>query len=116
MSKDYLRLSRYTVKSMYGFVLFFQIGFKSIVRYDKFTLHSKPNQYSVQGDYIIFSDDFQRFELNFCEILENHKDYDELEMEDLKDPVIVLHKKYIHKLTLRNYLDHELGFRPTKQL
>ena len=72
--------------------------------------------YTTQGDYVIFDFNYATVELDIEEITKSCKDYDSLKLELIDEPSIIIHRKYIHKLKIDKVLEHILMLEPTQSL
>ena len=88
----------YSVKSDLANILLYTKEDKQIVSIKNFKLYSISRHCRVQGDYVIFDNDYSRLEFDFQRIEMDCQDYDSLDLQSIDQQAFVIHKKYIHTL------------------
>ena len=107
---------KYGVESKDGCLILYDSNIQLSVNYKSLTLRCSLLPYKVLDEYVIFHYSKIAVELDYEEVGGHCEDYDDLNLDALENPVIVLHKKYIHKLHADSDKVHKLGFEPTEYL
>ena len=86
------------------------------INFKKITLKSNSSYCKTQDEYVIFDFDHAKIDLNFEEVSTIYEDYTFLDLDLIDKPSIIMHKKYIHKITINKDLENNLDFEPTKSI
>ena len=106
----------YFIESNGGFLVLYDGNNQLFVNFNWLAIGCIQSSCKTQGEYVIFHDKHIKVALYCEEICDHCEDYDDLSLDTIEDPVIVLHTKYIQKLHADSRTIHLLGFEPTKHL
>ena len=106
----------YSIESKDGCLILYDSNIQLSVNYKSLNLRCLLPLIKVLDEYVIFHYSKIAVELDYEEFGGHCEDYDDLNLDALENPVIVLHKKYIQKLITDSDMIHKLGFQPTEYL
>ena len=107
---------KYGIESNDGCLVLYDGNNQLFVNFNWLKLRCSYYSCKTQGEYVIFNYKDIRVAFDCEEICDHCEDYDDLSLDTIEDPVIVLHTKYIQKLHADSRTIHLLGFEPTKHL
>ena len=79
-------------------------------------LISLSENYTTQGEYVIFEYESIDMWLSFEGVEEGHKSYTCIDLQVIDKPAIILHKMYIQTMLIDSRLKKNLSFVPTNFL
>ena len=106
----------YSVYSETGCLMLYECENYYFIDFKSIYLYSRSGYDRIQGEYVIFDIDPAKLNLEVECLSKFCKDYDSLDLNSIDKPAIILHRKYIHKLTIGKDLEKNLNFLPTKRL
>ena len=106
----------YSISSEAGCLVLYDQDVYQYIKFSKICLLSNSRYCETLGEYVIFKSNDTKLELSVEELCEYVEDYDSLDLTLIDQSAIIIHKKYIHKLHIKNDLDFNLDFVPTRSL
>ena len=94
----------FLISSESGCVLFYDCKDQYFIEYKNIKLNSYSGLHEAQGEYIIFYYDSTNLEFSFEQILSEAQEYNDLDFVTIKKSAIVLHRKYLHTLSINEDL------------
>ena len=108
--------SFYTIQSVEGSIMLFDHNYSLWIDYKNLILEPKWSDFLVSNDYVIFTANFYQFDFTIGSINHNCTSFDSLSLDNLQGPVIVLLKKNLHIIRIKEIPKFTLNFIPTKEL
>ena len=105
-----------SIASKVGCVVLYDGQDHFYINFKTFRLYFYSDNYTTQGDYVIFYYNHKSMELKDGEVTEYSQKYDSLNFELIDRPSIIVHKKYIYELYIENCLENSLDIEPTQSL
>ena len=110
-----LGLKKNVIKSTNGCVLFLLPETEYFVNYTQLKISIDESNCRVEGDYLRFEGSFTNLELTSEGLATTSKDYDITDFENIQEPIMLLHKKFIHEFELKSKTRASKIF-PTRQI
>ena len=106
----------YWVASETGYLMFYDCKYAHHIKFNNIKLYSNSSRCQTQDEYVVFDYDMVKVELGVERFAENYQEYESLDLQSIDKPVIILHRKYIHKLHILSDFECEFDFEPTRSI
>ena len=115
-SNSYDNEKGFLIDSSQGSVALYDCEDKIFINFTKLNIQSFSSKCKVIDDYVVFEYDNSNVKLHIEAVTETCELYDSLNLKSITKPAIILHKKYIKKLEIRNAFEYVYDVKPTESL
>ena len=107
----------FSIISETGCILFYDCEDKYCLSFTKIEIQADSEYCVYQGEFVILFYDYVGWlKLDFAGVTKNSVDYNLINLSSIEQQAIIMHKKYIHTLSISKNLKKTLDFVPTKKL
>ena len=104
------------VKSEEGCMVLYDTENALTINFKNFAFSDQITHYKIQGEYVIFNYKGLGARFDFKGVAGDHNIYNFLDLDSVKNPSIILHRKYIHELHAYTVFPYKVDYEPTKIL